>query len=161
AVCGDLLLVLGADVEGEVTPARALDARPLRAHLRRQAVLPEVRGFDDVVVDADRHGDLGHHEPFSESGSCCTPESKSPLLRMNVVERLRMRQPSGVRTYSSLYQPIRIACVVWSMNTKCCMPVAVSPSNSTTGMLPMNCPRGAASSSAGKRSSVYGVPNAL
>ena len=35
------------------------------------------------------------------------------------------------------------------------------PSNSTTGMLPMNWPRGAASSSAGKRSSEYAVPNAL
>ena len=47
------------------------------------------------------------------------------------------------------------------MNTKCCTPVARSPSNSTTGMFPMNWPRGAAVSSAGKRSSVYGVPKAL
>ena len=52
------------------------------------------------------------------------PESNPPCLRMNVVDRRRMRQPSGVRTYSSRYQPSRIACVCWSMNTKCCMPVA-------------------------------------
>ena len=79
---------------------------------------------------------------------------------MKVVARRRMRQPSPVRTYSSRYHPIRIAWVCWSMNTKCCMPVAASPSSSTTGMFPMNCPRGAAASNAGNRSSGYGVPNA-
>ena len=50
-------------------------------------------------------------------GSCALPWSKSPLRRMNVVDRRRMRQPSGVRAYSSVYQPRRILCVVCSMNT--------------------------------------------
>ena len=50
-------------------------------------------------------------------GSCALPWSKPPLRRMNVVVRRRMRQPSGVRTYSSVYQPRRILWVVCSMNT--------------------------------------------
>src|SRR5438046_1945520 len=47
------------------------------------------------------------------------------------------------------------------MNTKCCMPVAWSPSSSTTGMLPMNWPRGAASSNAGKRSRACVLPDEM
>ena len=39
--------------------------------------------------------------------------------------------------------------------------MARSPSSSTTGMLPMNWPRGAAARSAGIRSTVYAVPKAL
>src|SRR5205823_14112901 len=152
-----------AGVEGEVAPPRPLDARTFLPHLGRKAVLPEVGGLDDVVVDADDLGKFHGHCAPSARGSCWMPESKAPLLRMNVVDRLRMRHPSGVRTYSSLYQPRRMAWVVWSMKTKCCFPFAASPSpsNSTTGMFPMNWPRGAAASRAGKRSSVYGVPKAV
>jgi hypothetical protein len=43
------------------------------------------------------------------------PWSYPPLLRRNVVDRRWMRQPSGVRRYSSLYHANRIACVAWSM----------------------------------------------
>src|SRR5581483_3291764 len=169
AVLGHLLLVGSADVEGEVPPPGPLDPRALLAHLGGQAVLPHMGGLDDVVVDADdlrKIGVIQCHWAPSASGSCWIPESKPPCLRMNVVERRRMRQPSGVRTYSSLYQPRRMPCVCWSTKMKCCLPVAVaappsSSSNSTTGAFPMNWPRGAAASRAGKRSSVYGVPKAV
>ncbi len=65
---------------------------------------------------------LAPHESIAwpatkRDGSCALPWSKSPLRRMKVVDRRRMRQPSGVRTYSSVYHPRRILCVVCSMNT--------------------------------------------
>ena len=46
-------LVLGALLEPERAPALALDARPLLPVLLGQPGLPDVRGLDDVVVDAD------------------------------------------------------------------------------------------------------------
>ena len=60
AVVGHLLLVRRADVEPELAPARALDARSLVAQPDRQTVLPEMRGLDDVVVDADDLREFAH-----------------------------------------------------------------------------------------------------
>jgi hypothetical protein len=54
-VVGDLLGVRRAGAEHDVAEACPLDARTLLAPLRGEPIVPEVRRFDDVVVDADDH----------------------------------------------------------------------------------------------------------
>ena len=56
--------VVGEDAADElhVLDLAALDAGPDRLELLGQAVLPDVRRLDDVVVDRDDAGNLGSHE---------------------------------------------------------------------------------------------------
>src|SRR4029079_6185533 len=60
AVLGLLLLVAGPGVEREVAPAGPLDPGAALAHPRRQALLPQLRRLDHVVVDADDLREPGH-----------------------------------------------------------------------------------------------------
>src|SRR5262249_15570657 len=143
------LAVVG-EARAQELPVAPVDARSV-THEQVRDVLSR------FVVDA-----LAGHETFgAPSGSWGRPGAKPPCLRKKVVARGRMRPRWAGRTSWSRSKASRIAWVCWSMNTKCWMPVARSPSNSTTGMFPMNWPRGAAASSSGIRSSGYDVPKAL
>ena len=123
-VLGHLLLVRGADVESDMSPHRARSMRGPCSRIRAGSRSCHRCGGSTtwsstlMMLGISRTARALH----SASGSCCRPESKPPCLRMNVVDRRWMRHPSAVRRYSSLYQPSRIACVCWSMKTKCCMP---------------------------------------
>jgi hypothetical protein len=60
AVVGELVLVGRAADVLQVAEPVALDPGRVLLEPGRQPVLPDVRRLDDVVVDADDHGDLRH-----------------------------------------------------------------------------------------------------
>ena len=121
-------------------PARVV-GRPLHlrelGHVLVEGPEPVVVGRQDRVVGrrASRRAPPGTRRAPSARGraagavgSWARPESRLPLLRRKVIERVCSRHPSAVRRYVSVYQPMRMSWVFCSTKHSGCSPVPSSPS---------------------------------
>ena len=90
--------------------------RHAREQLRLVLVEPAVEPKTELVELHQPPVDVG----AGRVGSCGRPESATPLLRRKVIDRVCRRQPSGVRRYVSVYQPMRMSWVVCSTKHSGC-----------------------------------------